>query len=350
LRRRWAFAAALALACALGPAAALAGPVAVHFSPGEGADTEIADTVAAALSARMVGSHDVQVHVGATLRVEADRRMPEGRACLESSECFRRLAAEVGYVIALRGTVWRDAGGWGVLAVRVGLDPLFDVEWEARKLAGLADLVDALGPMAAEAVLPPPALLEVDTQGAPGRLDVDGEVAGTTPLSRIEVRPGVRLVAWVTESGARLAQTVSCPRGRVCRVAFEPPPPGAPEGAVSAGSAAPVGAWAEPAGWATLGVGIAALAAGAGLGLYAAGEESDLDARCAGGVCLDSKSAYDARVQRGERAALAANILFGVGAAAAITGVVLLALDIEEPDVAVSPSVGAAGVALSGTF
>ena len=65
---------------------------------------------------------------------------------------------------------------------------------------------------------------------------------------------------------------------------------------------------------------------------------------------VPQRRAYDLRDQ-GERHATVANVLFGVGAAMATTGLVLLASGPSAPDkAAVTPVLGPTGLGLTGRF
>ncbi|MCA9540372.1 MAG: tetratricopeptide repeat protein [Myxococcales bacterium] len=72
------------------------------------------------------------------------------------------------------------------------------------------------------------------------------------------------------------------------------------------------------AGWVTLGTGVALMGVGGAFGLMALGTQSDYD-----DAANDAKKRQDLRDQ-GEQQALIADVAIGVGAAAAVTGAILL--------------------------
>jgi len=116
------------------------------------------------------------------------------------------------------------------------------------------------------------------------------------------------------------------------------------------------------AGWITTGVGAALLAGGAITGSQALKLDGQLADDCPGGECVcPDQDCYDKREEETDRLKKASgvtNILLGIGAGVAATGVVLLVLgyrggedDTEEP-VALTPTVGPgfAGAAIQGRF
>lgn len=116
------------------------------------------------------------------------------------------------------------------------------------------------------------------------------------------------------------------------------------EAVVVAAPPAPDYTWSYVA----LGTGVGLLATGGIFGVLASAEESNFDV---------AETADERRAARdsGQAYAVTADVLYGLGAAAAITGVILFVTaegDEPEPTIAVSPIVGpeAVGVGLSGSF
>lgn len=93
--------------------------------------------------------------------------------------------------------------------------------------------------------------------------------------------------------------------------------------------------------WVAAGVSGASLVGGVVLGFLALDAQTDFDAR-------PSAAAAD----RGERLAVYADVLFGVAAAAGLTGIVIYATEVEPMRIAVAPRISpsAAGAVLSVSF
>jgi hypothetical protein len=93
--------------------------------------------------------------------------------------------------------------------------------------------------------------------------------------------------------------------------------------------------------WVAAGVTGASLVAGVVLGFLALDAQTDFDKRPNAAVA-----------DRGERLAIYADVLFGVAAAAGLTGIVIYATEVEPVRVAVAPRVSpsAAGAVLSVSF
>jgi tetratricopeptide (TPR) repeat protein len=196
--------------------------------------------------------------------------------------------------------------------------------------------------------LPPRGALLV--QGTPlgATVTVDGAVAGQLPLAPLPLPPGPHDVG-VSHGGYEPAVRLVTVDGglqtdvTVDLVAELPPPP-------------PTSL--APAGWATLGAGLGAAGAGVGLLLWSKELTTDLEDLNAGrglaGASYDEyASRYDETRRRYDAARIAGAVLTGAGAAAAATGVVLLALDETRtgaPDVGFAPLTGGAAIFGTVTF
>ncbi|MCA9578450.1 MAG: tetratricopeptide repeat protein [Polyangiales bacterium] len=97
----------------------------------------------------------------------------------------------------------------------------------------------------------------------------------------------------------------------------------------------------SPVPYIVMGVGGGALVGGLVAGLLSRGARSDLDALCAADGACPPDSNWESLRDRGRRSARAADALIGVGAAAAVTGVVLyfvMSPDDDDPDATASAS------------
>jgi hypothetical protein len=103
-------------------------------------------------------------------------------------------------------------------------------------------------------------------------------------------------------------------------------------------------------GWITVGVG-AAILAGAGVtGILAMNLDSDLSAKC--GTSHKCAGNLQGDIDRLDTLTLTTDVLLGVGAAAVITGTLLLVFSGDDADLQVQPSVGpgSVGASITGRF
>jgi len=182
-------------------------------------------------------------------------------------------------------------------------------------------------------------------------VSIDGIERGTCPLSgSLLVVAGVdHRVEAVQDGETLLSRTVKVSGGQSKSldveeeepeepVAGQPDPP---EIQVSTGDDS-----LKTAGWVTTGIGAALLVAGGATGGMALSANSDLVDECSGDAqCTESARGDD--VDRRDNLALATDIMIGVGAAAAIVGVVMVIVgkkrDGGEADVALGPAVSPDG-------
>jgi tetratricopeptide (TPR) repeat protein len=122
--------------------------------------------------------------------------------------------------------------------------------------------------------------------------------------------PGV-----VARATTRLQQLKAQKIARDTAVLDPQPRPEAP--AVVAPAPAPASTWHRTVGWTALGLGVAAAGAGTWFGLQAQDSQDDFET-------LADRDLRERARDDGERQALTADVLLGLGAAAAVSGVVLL--------------------------
>jgi len=192
---------------------------------------------------------------------------------------------------------------------------------------------------------------------------VDGVERGVAPLlGKLPVAAGIKHTAWVVIDGSKLPQKAfKVTGGDTVKVDLEarvgkgsepvdPDPEPITPGESDEGSSGMV-----TAGWVAVGVGGALLIGGAITGGMALNLDSDLHNDCdEGGHCLDDRQPD---IDKLNTLSLTTDILMGVGAAAAVTGVVLLIVghkkkgENEEP-VALAPAFapGFAGAVIQGRF
>ncbi len=191
---------------------------------------------------------------------------------------------------------------------------------------------------------------------------VDGVERGEAPLlGKFPVAAGVKHTAWVVMNGSKLSQKAfKVTGGDTVTVDLEEK--------VEKGSA-PVDSESEPidplepddessgmvtAGWVAVGVGGALLIGGAITGGMALNLDSDLDHDCPDESCLGTRQPD---IDKLNTLSLTTDILMGIGAAAAVTGIVLLIVghkkkgEDEEP-VALAPAFapGFTGAVIQGRF
>jgi hypothetical protein len=188
---------------------------------------------------------------------------------------------------------------------------------------------------------------------------LDGVERGSAPiLGKLPVAAGVEHAIWAEIDGERLPERKFQVTGDdVVSIEFEAPEPSdepEPEPA-NTPAADEEGAPLVTAGWVTLGVGAALLIGGGVTGGMALGVDGELKDDCVGSHCPENR---EADIDKLDNLALTTNILLGVGAAAAITGTVLLIVgygDDEstgDDEVSVAPAFGPqlTGLTVQGRF
>ena len=194
---------------------------------------------------------------------------------------------------------------------------------------------------------------------------VDGIHRGDTPLAGpLALTAGVEHIVTIRRRDETiLERTVRIPGGQTTTLPLEDDAPAAAETAASdagdGGGNAPSADAGKRyramtvAGWSLLGVGAGALIGAAVTGALAVSKDNELAPQCEGGCppeLEEDKLAVD-------HLALATDVLLGVGAAMAVTGVVLVAVGVVKKkesvkDVALRPVVGqgTVGFTMTGEF
>lgn len=152
----------------------------------------------------------------------------------------------------------------------------------------------------------------------------------------------------VVERATLRVQALKAEKAAVDAAALAPAPPPAepPQQVIQPVRPGDAGRGQRLAGWLTLGAGVATAGVGVVFGVQAQTSQDDFDA----GTTVTGKQ--DARDQ-GEQQALIADVLYGVGAAAAVTGLVLV---LTAPDgeavsgLRVAPTSDGAALGWSGVF
>jgi hypothetical protein len=190
---------------------------------------------------------------------------------------------------------------------------------------------------------------------------VDGIERGSAPFTGpVRVAAGEHEVVLRGGDELLLEQSVTVAGGMTSGIEVEEPDAeqSAPQPATAPQpAAAPEPEPAEDEGgrvwtWIALGTGAALVAGGAVAGGVSIGKEKDLESKCDGGVC-DSSLASERDTVKSLNST--ADILYGVGAAALVSGAVLFFVEPdgeEERPLAVAPRVGpdGAGLAVQGRF
>lgn len=209
-------------------------------------------------------------------------------------------------------------------------------------------------------------MIETEVEGA--KVKIDHETRASTPLTQpIVVSVGKHDIRVISEGRVILHEVRRIAGGE--EVVLKAVSPGMPQQTASTSNeqdSKPGDAVMEPAAsppelergsrvwtWVSLGVAVAA-AAGAGVtGALALSGEKSIRDECEGGVCL--QTGFEEDRSRVEGLALTTDVLIGVSAAAAVTGVVLFFTEGRREDsegVAVGPGMipGGAGAFVFGRF
>ncbi len=174
-------------------------------------------------------------------------------------------------------------------------------------------------------------VLEIDA-GAPGIVSIDGEERGRAPLVLEDLEPGSYTVTVGFDDGRETVVAVTYEHLGVYALEIEPvgrrprgggaraarPPSDGPQvtDSIDGGGAQPL----RIAGWSSLGVGVAALGAGAVFGSQLKSTQDDFDAT------PYQRYAYQL-AEQGNDEARRANAMFAVGGTLVATGVVLVLID-----------------------
>lgn len=200
-------------------------------------------------------------------------------------------------------------------------------------------------------------LLEFDAPDG-AQVTIDGAARGRTPLpGRVRVAAGIDHEVLITMGEEVLVQrTVRVGGNETLVVSTTPdPPPSPPPVPQPPLPAAPDdgGSTVKTLGWVTAGLGAALLIGGGVTGGLALSKNKDIEDNCPGGEC---EPPYHDDVDSRDALATTSTVLFAVGGAALVAGVLMLTLSggDEEPsaDVAVLPVVGSdtAGAAVEWRF
>lgn len=187
---------------------------------------------------------------------------------------------------------------------------------------------------------------------------VDGQDRGTTPFTkqmltagethRIEaLRGGAVVYQGALEVSGGMVETIVVEEAAAAPSTAPLQPTAPPPRTESSAGSAPAETEVKKAGglriggWVTAAVGAAALVAGGALGVAALVQDESLSGMCPNGTCSPARQD---EIDSVAGKALAADILIGVGAAAAATGVVLLIISYhgDEAEVTATPTAGGA--------
>jgi len=315
-------------------------------------DRELADDLTEVLISALIGKSKRAYRIigkESFRKKLTDRKSKGGDVCLNSHDCVRSAAREMGLSLLVLGKVGKAAGGYRLevrkLSVSGGTEPkpfrkrvAGDVGKLIEEVEGISDWVFA----AAEA------WLAVEVTPADAALKVDGKTmkyAGK-PLS---VTPGTHKVE-ASRKGYRTASAkVTCKPGETCTARLKlakqgskPPPDDGikppPDDGRKADTKGRISTRTI-----VISSALGALALGAGGGsFYMFGKMGDAQDKadklisdsCPKNVCTLSENAFydklDPIVADGESSALWANVLGGVAAASAVAAVTVLVVDLAS--------------------
>jgi len=230
----------------------------------------------------------------------------------EDDACWRRAAQDAGAAFVVRARVTKTESDYALSVALVAVDSGEEVAHTEQQceLCGLADagtlLEDMAGTMAAriEALANAKAVVLFESTPSGATLFVDGAEVGPMPLSR-ELDAGTHQAEAVLKGHVSQRRSFETETAVDQTVRFE-----------LAAVPKQKNTFVRPLGWASLGVGVAAAAAG---GVLVAIDEDPITSRCSGdnvnsvGVCKFRRDTL-----------VGGATLIAVGAAAVVTGVVLL--------------------------
>lgn len=311
--RRWG-AAAMAWVCMVASpglcAAATTKPrsAAVIVEPVGELSLDKADAVAKVAIAVLESSTDMRVESGPSLRASIETQGVSWTACLGDSGC--RAAVNASFTLVLWYRLAASDDGYTLTAERLLGMGQASQSWHFDEPMGLTEVIAAVRRVASQA-LEEAVLLVVQVDEPGGELTVDGHAVppDAVGLRHITgVAPGARVVRWRTTHNQVIETTVVCRTEQACAVAMSaqrPEPDNRQE-------------WVRGFAWGSLALSVAAAGIGTGFAIYSADIEDELHSHCRGGFCDLPASEVSTLENRGERATLTANILFGLAGAAAL--------------------------------
>ncbi len=232
-------------------------------------------------------------------------------------ECGRRMGEVTAAMPSVVFDV-KDAQGGDLTAVRVSVDGVL--------------LVDHLGAGA----------VEVD----PGEHTFRFEASGQTLEKKALVREGEKSRP-IQVSFVAAPQAGSAPSTDATAAPPSPPStPPAPAAAPDAGQPKSASGWQRPTALVVAGLGVVGIGVGSAFGLQAFSKWSDAKNACTTAACTQPGSSAESLKSDATNAATLSTVLFGVGAAALVTGAVLWFT--APSGVQVAPTAG--GVTVRGVF
>ena len=278
---------------------------------------------------------------------------PTARCPRGDDACFAEVAAEAGVdLLVLASVVVEEDGRWFTLRLHVvdgATGKAGPRSEEPCKPCGLREVAEkfeaqagALGDRLENLKLTP-ATIVIDTEPAGAAISIDGAAVGTSPVT-VEVEPGSRALRAELDGHEPQATTIEAVRG--VEEAWSPrlapvPAPVVPRPDPEENGPTRPGRGLRIAGWTTLGVGIAAVAAGVPFIVL---HERPYSATCDGR--RDAEGLCPSRWRSLPQGAA----FVAVGAALVVTAIPLLAVGYRKGRVGVSLSPSNMGVQWTGRF
>lgn len=317
-------------------------PIAVLLLPSGDVEASVADALTELLiaavaqrgGATIVGKEEFQAQLG-----QGDASTAE---CLESITCLGRVGVALGVREVVAGTIGHHGTTWAFALNRIDLRTGVTLGRVFREVEGdlgavVRSLPESVADLYVETIEPGRLVVRASVEGA--EVSLDGAVIGTVvagePVRRDLVEPGRHDVSVAASGHTTYRRTIDVESGTTFALEAEL-------------AALPHHGFEVPAlTWALGGVALASLAGGIGLGVSSTGRPPE-DA-----TQREVQGYYAAR----QNEAIAADVCFGVAAAAtagALVPLVLAAIEDEgtPPSVtgSITPLVGGAFVAVGGAF
>ena len=329
------------LACCLAtPAAVLAQPAAAApliMLPLQGKctietlDGELTETireVGREVSTSSLGLDDMMMAVGCVGVIDADCLQKIGQS-IKASELVVGTVSQKGNAARLQ-LRWFDVASGKDAGTTDAVLPLDPMVRKAALLGAVRSLFGIKAPVA------PPASrtggLAISANRPYVEISINGQTRGALPLELRDLDPGTYIILARLDGYISWQGEVVVAPGRMTRVEIEMIP--SPQG-----KKAPT--FFEALRWPTwlmAGVGVAAIGGGIAFGAHMWSTQNDMDAL--EGDTLDELSRMESLKESGQRDALAANILFGVGAGALLTAGFMAYWDYRRNQGEKPPAVG----------
>jgi hypothetical protein len=320
-------------------------PAAVLLLPESDMDRELADDLTEVLISSVFEKSGrkfrIQGKEGFRMKL-ADKTAADGFVCLNDLNCVRKTGQEIGLELLVFGKVGKAANGYRLEVWKLATRPDGKDRSFRKGVSGdVGKLIEEMDAVATWALKQPKAMLTVTVEPADTSVKINDKVIPTLGKP-FEVDPGKHNITGQKKGYKNGSVSVECKEDKPCSATLtlkaeagpiKPPDDGKPaqkSRRISSGTIVATSIFA----------GIALVAGGTGVYMYAGMKSSESDANqviktiCPNNTCTTTEKTFfsklDPIIADGEEKALWASIMGGVAAASAVTAATILIIDIAN--------------------